>query len=111
MTRPPFEVADIVRQHGDRFLETHRTWVTGAVDSIGGVNGEIKTVYDPRGRVASDTVFRNTTAIGTSYAVDIYERRPDECRTLERGSNECLKAREQAGLPPHSAPLADLPEA
>ena len=29
MTRPPFEVADIVRQHGDRFLETHRTWVTG----------------------------------------------------------------------------------
>ena len=28
MTRPPFEVADIVRQHGDRFLETHRTWVT-----------------------------------------------------------------------------------
>lgn len=29
MTRPPFEVADIVRQHGDRFLETHRAWVTG----------------------------------------------------------------------------------
>ena len=29
MTRPPFEVADIVRQHGDQFLETHPTWVTG----------------------------------------------------------------------------------
>ena len=29
MTRPPFEVADIVRRHGDRFLETHRAWVTG----------------------------------------------------------------------------------
>ena len=29
MTRPPFEVADIVRQHGERFLETHRAWVTG----------------------------------------------------------------------------------
>ena len=29
MTRPPFEVADIVRQHGDHFLETHRTWITG----------------------------------------------------------------------------------
>jgi hypothetical protein len=29
MTRPPFEVADIVRQHGDRFLDTHRAWVTG----------------------------------------------------------------------------------
>lgn len=30
MTRPPFEVADIVRRHSERFLETHRTWVTGA---------------------------------------------------------------------------------
>jgi hypothetical protein len=29
VTRPPFEVADIVRQHGDRVLETHRAWVTG----------------------------------------------------------------------------------
>ena len=29
MTRPPFEVADIVRRHGERFLDTHRAWVTG----------------------------------------------------------------------------------
>jgi hypothetical protein len=29
VTRPPFEVADIVRQHGERFLATHRPWVTG----------------------------------------------------------------------------------
>ena len=29
MTRPPFEVADIVRRHGDHFLKTHRPWVTG----------------------------------------------------------------------------------
>ena len=29
MTRPPFEVADIVRRHGDRVLEMHRAWVTG----------------------------------------------------------------------------------
>jgi hypothetical protein len=29
VTRPPFEVADIVRQHGDRFLATHRAWITG----------------------------------------------------------------------------------
>jgi hypothetical protein len=28
VTRPPFEVADIVRRHGERFLETHRAWVT-----------------------------------------------------------------------------------
>jgi putative transposase/transposase-like zinc-binding protein len=29
VTRPPFEVADIVRRHGDHFLETHRVWVSG----------------------------------------------------------------------------------
>ena len=29
MKRPPFEVADIVRRHGDRVLETHQAWVTG----------------------------------------------------------------------------------
>jgi hypothetical protein len=29
VTRPPFEVADIVRQHGDRVLARHRAWVTG----------------------------------------------------------------------------------
>jgi len=28
VTRPPFEVADIVRRHGDRFSETHRAWLT-----------------------------------------------------------------------------------
>jgi Putative transposase/Transposase zinc-binding domain len=29
VTRPPFEVADIVRRHGDRVLAMHRAWVTG----------------------------------------------------------------------------------
>jgi len=29
VTRPPFEVADIVRQHGDRVLARYRAWVTG----------------------------------------------------------------------------------
>jgi hypothetical protein len=29
VSRPPFEVADIVRRHGDQFLETHRAWLTG----------------------------------------------------------------------------------
>jgi hypothetical protein len=29
VTRPPFEVADIVRRHGEHFLDTHRVWVTG----------------------------------------------------------------------------------
>jgi Putative transposase/Transposase zinc-binding domain len=29
VTRPPFEVADIVRRHGDRLLETAGSWATG----------------------------------------------------------------------------------
>ena len=28
MTRPPFEVADIIRQYGTRFIEIHRGWLT-----------------------------------------------------------------------------------
>jgi hypothetical protein len=32
--RPPFEVADIVRQHGDRFRETHRAWVTAQLRRV-----------------------------------------------------------------------------
>jgi predicted RNA-binding Zn-ribbon protein involved in translation (DUF1610 family) len=28
VTRPPCEVADIIRQHGDRFIETHSAWLT-----------------------------------------------------------------------------------
>jgi hypothetical protein len=28
VTRPPFEVADIIRQYGTRFIETHRAWLT-----------------------------------------------------------------------------------
>jgi Transposase zinc-binding domain/Putative transposase len=28
VTRPPFEVADIIRRYGARFIETHRAWLT-----------------------------------------------------------------------------------
>jgi Transposase zinc-binding domain len=28
VTRPPFEVADVIRQCGARFIETHRAWLT-----------------------------------------------------------------------------------
>jgi hypothetical protein len=28
VNRPPFEGADIIRQHGDRFIETHGAWLT-----------------------------------------------------------------------------------
>ncbi len=67
-------VGTINRSYAGPLDQLTRTWVTGAVDSIGGVNGEVRTGYDSRGRVKADTVFRDTTAIATSYAVDIYER-------------------------------------
>jgi len=28
MSRPPFEVADIIRQHGGNFIENNRSWLT-----------------------------------------------------------------------------------
>jgi len=28
MNRPPFEVADIIRAHGDSFVERNRSWLT-----------------------------------------------------------------------------------
>ena len=28
MSRPPFEVADIIREYGERFIGTHRAWLT-----------------------------------------------------------------------------------
>jgi hypothetical protein len=28
VTRPPFEVADIIRRYGTRFIQTHRVWLT-----------------------------------------------------------------------------------
>jgi len=38
-----------------------RIWSTGTVDSIGGVNGEIRTGYDQRGRLRADTSYTGTT--------------------------------------------------
>ena len=29
MKRPPFEVADIIRAHGNSFIEKNRSWLTG----------------------------------------------------------------------------------
>ncbi|MCO5167334.1 MAG: YkgJ family cysteine cluster protein [Planctomycetes bacterium] len=36
--------------------------------------------------------------IGAAVACEVYPRRPDACRGLERGSDACRLAREEAGL-------------
>lgn len=58
-------------------------------------HGSILTKVDPRGRCVC-VALRGTT--GKRVSCGIYPRRPDECRRLEAGSAECLRAREQIGL-------------
>jgi len=51
-----------------------RQWVDSPVDSIGGVNAELRWGYDQRGRVMADTSYTGTIARATSYAYDAFER-------------------------------------
>ncbi len=52
-----------------------RLWYDNQVDSIGGVNAELRWGYDQRGRLKTDTSFTGTGPQGTSYSYDSYERR------------------------------------
>ena len=36
--------------------------------------------------------------IGCSVSCDVYENRPDICREFQPGSEQCLRARDEAGL-------------
>ena len=51
-----------------------RTWVVSPVDSIGGVNGEVRFAFDQRGRLRSDTAYTGTQVRATTYAYDRFER-------------------------------------
>lgn len=53
------------------------------------------TKLDPTGRCIC-VALRGT--VGKRASCTIYERRPRACRELEAGSDECLRARRQAGL-------------
>jgi Fe-S-cluster containining protein len=58
-------------------------------------HGAILTKLDPVGRCVC-VALRGT--VGQRVSCSIYARRPDECRRLQAGSQECLAARRQAGL-------------
>ena len=61
MTRPPFEVADIVRQHGDRFLETHQAWLTSQHRRVLRALAQCRTAaLGTRGDYFVKTEFRRT---------------------------------------------------
>lgn len=53
-----------------------RIWVTGYVDSLGGVNPGRAFVFDARGRLTADTLWTGGVARVTSHRYDQYER-PD----------------------------------
>jgi Fe-S-cluster containining protein len=57
--------------------------------------GALLTRLDPSGRCVC-VALRGT--VGRRGSCAIYERRPDECRRLEPGSADCLRARTQAGI-------------
>src|SRR6266576_3662897 len=49
-------------------------WFDNEVDSIGGVNAELRWGFDLRGRLKADSSYTGTVARATSYAYDLYER-------------------------------------
>ena len=51
-----------------------RQWYDSPVDSIGGVNGEVRLAYDDRGRLRADTSYIGTVAQPTTYAYDSWDR-------------------------------------
>ena len=51
-----------------------RQWLVSPVDSIGGVNGELRWAYDLRGRLVADTAFTGSRARAQAYTYDLWER-------------------------------------
>ncbi len=51
-----------------------RLWYESPVDSIGGVNAELRWRFDQRGRLKADTSYTASQAQATTYSYDTYER-------------------------------------
>jgi len=82
-----------------------RLYYSGAVDSIGGVNGEVRTGYDRRGRLLADTSYTGATARSTTHSYDQFER--DSASTGPTGT-WIIRYDAQRGLPSRLVtPFAD----
>ena len=92
MTRPPFEVADIVRQHGDRFLETHRAWVTGQHRRVLRAIAQCRTAALGGHRDRCDQCAQSALSYNSCR-----DRHCPKCLTAAR--NAWVAAREQELLP------------
>ncbi len=67
-------VGTLNRVYGGPLDQLTRLYYSGAVDSIGGVNGEVRYGYDARGRLLADTSYTGTVTRWKSYTYDQYER-------------------------------------
>jgi RHS repeat-associated protein len=74
----------IKKQYGGSLYQLNRVWVTSLIDSIGGVNPEVRYWYDARGRLKADTAYAGTNVLTRTYAYDVYER--DSAATDARGT-------------------------
>jgi len=92
VTRPPFEVADIVRQHGDRFLATHRAWVTGQHRRILRAIAQCRTAALGGHRDRCDQCAQSALSYNSCR-----DRHCPKCLTAAR--NAWVAAREQELLP------------
>jgi len=92
VTRPPFEVADIVRQHGDRFLESHRAWVTGHHRQVLRAIAQCRTAALGGHRDRCDQCAQSTLSYNSCR-----DRHCPKCLTAAR--NAWVTAREHELLP------------
>jgi RHS repeat-associated protein len=67
-------VGTLNRVYGGPLDQLTRLYYTGAVDSIGGVNGEVSYAYDPRGRLLTETSYTGTVVRVDTMYYDSYER-------------------------------------
>jgi hypothetical protein len=92
VTRPPFEVADIVRRHGDRFLDTYATWVTGQHRRV------LRAIV--RCRTAALGGHRDRCAQCAQLAISYNSCRDRHCpKCLTAARNAWVAARERELLP------------
>ncbi|PYO69994.1 MAG: hypothetical protein DMD71_03300 [Gemmatimonadetes bacterium] len=68
-------VGTLRRAFGGPLDQVTRAWYDSPVDSIGGVNAELRWGFDLRGRLKADTSYTGATVRATSYTYDTYERR------------------------------------
>jgi RHS repeat-associated protein len=67
-------VGALRKTYGGPLDQLTRAWYDTPVDSIGGVNTEVRWGFDSRGRLKADTSYAGTVARATSYTYDTYER-------------------------------------